>query len=160
ASACAARSSRAPCVPRTWPRKTRSTARAVVPTRCAVLSGRLPAAEFTGKRLYEVMDLCLECKGCKAECPSNVDMAKLKYEFLYHYSRANGLPLRNRAFGRVARLSALGARTPRLANAINALSPVRWLMEKTLGIDRRRPLPAVATETFEAWFSRHTPPAV
>ncbi|MFQ5521319.1 MAG: FAD-binding and (Fe-S)-binding domain-containing protein, partial [Candidatus Methylomirabilia bacterium] len=48
----------------------------------AVLSGQVPAAEFTGKRLYEVMDLCLECKACKAECPSNVDMAKLKYEFL------------------------------------------------------------------------------
>ena len=45
------------------------------------------------------MDLCLECKACKAECPSNVDMAKLKYEFLDHYHRANGLPLRNRIFG-------------------------------------------------------------
>ena len=50
----------------------------------AVLSGKLPPSEFTGKRLYEVMDLCLECKGCKAECPANVDMAKLKYEFLHH----------------------------------------------------------------------------
>jgi FAD/FMN-containing dehydrogenase/Fe-S oxidoreductase len=125
----------------------------------AVLSGRLPASEFTGKRLYEVMDLCLECKGCKAECPSNVDMAKLKYEFLYHYYQANGLPMRNRAFGRVARLSALGARMPRLANAINALAPVRWLLEKTVGIDRRRPLPALAAETFEQWFRRRTPPA-
>jgi Fe-S oxidoreductase len=124
----------------------------------AVLSGRLPAAEFTGSRLYEVMDLCLECKGCKAECPSNVDMAKLKYEFLYHYGKANGLPLRNRMFGRVAQLSALGARTPRLANAINALPPVRWLLEKTVGIDRRRPLPALATETFEDWFRRRTAP--
>jgi len=124
----------------------------------AVLSGRLPAAGFTGRRLYEVMDLCLECKGCKAECPSNVDMAKLKYEFLYHYYKANGLPLRNRMFGRVARLSALGARTPRLSNAINALPPVRWLLEKTVGLDRRRPLPALAPETFEAWFRRHTPP--
>src|SRR5688572_33124470 len=45
----------------------------------AVLSGHLPKAEFTGRRLYEVMDLCLECKGCKAECPANVDMAKMKY---------------------------------------------------------------------------------
>ena len=125
----------------------------------AVLSGRLPAAEFTGTRLYEVMDLCLECKGCKAECPSNVDMAKLKYEFLYHYYKANGLPLRNRMFGRVAKLSALGARTPRLSNAINALPPVRWLLEKTAGIDRRRPLPALAPETFEQWFRRRTPPA-
>src|SRR2546426_1022914 len=125
----------------------------------AVLSGRLPASEFTGKRLYEVMDLCLECKGCKAECPANVDMAKLKYEFLYHYYQANGLPLRNRLFGRVARWSALGARTPRLSNAINALTPVRWLLDKTVGIDRRRPLPALALETFEDWFRRRTPPA-
>ena len=125
----------------------------------AVLSGRLPASEFTGKRLYEVMDLCLECKGCKAECPANVDMAKLKYEFLYHYYQANGLPLRNRLFGRVARWSALGARTPRLSNAISALAPVRWLLEKTVGIDRRRPLPALALETFEDWFRRRTPPA-
>src|SRR2546422_3464113 len=125
----------------------------------AVLSGRLPASEFTGKRLYEVMDLCLECKGCKAECPANVDMAKLKYEFLYHYYQANGLPLRNRLFGRVARWSALGARTPRLSNAISALAPARWLLEKTVGIDRRRPLPALALETFEDWFRRRTPPA-
>src|SRR5947199_8770264 len=86
----------------------------------AVLSGRLPASEFTGKRLYEVMDLCLECKGCKAECPANVDMAKPKYEFLHHYYRANGLRLRNRLFARLARWSRLGARTPRLSNAISA----------------------------------------
>ena len=72
----------------------------------AVLSGRLPQSEFTGKRLYEVMDLCLECKGCKAECPANVDMAKMKYEFLHHYYQANGLPLRNRVFGRIAKLNA------------------------------------------------------
>jgi Fe-S oxidoreductase len=123
----------------------------------AVLSGRLPPREFTGTRLYEVMDLCLECKGCKAECPANVDMAKLKYEFLYHYYQANGLPLRNRLFGRVARWSALGARTPRLSNAINALTPVRWLLEKTVGIDRRRPLPALALETFEDWFRGRAP---
>ena len=125
----------------------------------AVLSGRLPASEFTGKRLHAVMDLCLECKGCKAECPANVDMAKLKYEFLYHYYQANGLPLRNRVFGRVAKLSALGARTPRLSNALNALPPVRWLLEKIVGIDRRRPLPTLATETFEDWFRGHAPPA-
>jgi Fe-S oxidoreductase len=125
----------------------------------AVLSGRLPASEFTGRRLYEVMDLCLECKGCKAECPANVDMAKLKYEFLYHYYRANGLPLRNRLFGRIARWSALGSRAPRLANAVNALPPVRWLLEAVAGIDRRRPLPALATETFEDWFRRRPPSA-
>src|SRR2546426_1876736 len=125
----------------------------------AVLSGRLPASEFTGKRLYEVMDLCLECKGCKAECPANVDMAKLKYEFLYHYYQANGLPLRNRLFGHIGRLSWWGSRLAPVSNWIAASAPNRWLMEKAAGIDRRRPLPAFARETFTDWFDRRRPPA-
>jgi Fe-S oxidoreductase/FAD/FMN-containing dehydrogenase len=125
----------------------------------AVLSGRLAPAEFTGKRLYEVMDLCLECKGCKAECPANVDMAKMKYEFLYHYYRANGLPLRNRLFGGIARLNALGARAPALANRLANLPLNRWLLEKVVGIDRRRPLPTFAAQTFEDWFRRRPAPA-
>jgi FAD/FMN-containing dehydrogenase/Fe-S oxidoreductase len=125
----------------------------------AVLSGRLPAQEFHGKRLYEVMDLCLECKGCKAECPSNVDMAKLKYEFLHHYYKANGLPLRNRLFGRIERLNRLLSRIPTLANWMSAVPFNRWLMEKVAGIDRRRPLPALARQTFTDWFAERTPPA-
>jgi FAD/FMN-containing dehydrogenase/Fe-S oxidoreductase len=125
----------------------------------AVLSGRLPAAEFTGGRLHEVMDLCLECKGCKAECPSNVDMAKMKYEFLYHYHEANGLPLRNRLFGRIARLNAVAARMPGLANRLANLWLSRFVLEKTAGIDRRRPLPIFADETFTAWFAKHQTPA-
>src|ERR671923_3000962 len=125
----------------------------------AVLSGRLPAAEFTGKRLYEVMDLCLECKGCKAECPSNVDMAKLKYEFLYHYYRANGLPFRNRLFGRIERLNRLGSRMPALVNRVSSQPLGRWLLERVVGIDRRRPLPKLAAETFTEWFRHHAPPA-
>ncbi len=119
----------------------------------AVLSGKLPPSEFTGKRLYEVMDLCLECKGCKSECPANVDMAKMKYEFLHHYYKANGLPLRNRLFGHIAKWNARGARTPALVNWVSSLAPSRWLMEKVTGIDRRRPLPALAAETFTDWFN-------
>jgi FAD/FMN-containing dehydrogenase/Fe-S oxidoreductase len=126
----------------------------------AVLSGTLPPAEFTGKRLYEVMDLCLECKGCKAECPANVDMAKLKYEFLHHYYRANGLPLRNRLFGRIERWSRLGAHVPSLFNGVSGLAPSRWLLEKVVGIDRRRPLPPLAVETFTEWFRHRDPPAL
>jgi FAD/FMN-containing dehydrogenase/Fe-S oxidoreductase len=125
----------------------------------AVLSGRLPASELTGRRLYAVMDLCLECKGCKAECPANVDMAKLKYEFLHHYYRANGLPLRNRLFGHIARLNALGARMPRLVNWALGLPAKRWALEALAGIDRRRRLPTLATETFTDWFARRRPPA-
>ena len=125
----------------------------------AALSGRLPKAEFTGRRLYEVMDLCLECKGCKAECPANVDMAKLKYEFLHHYYEANGLPLRNRLFGQIAKVNRLGSRLPALVNRLSGLAPSRWALEKIAGIDRRRPLPSLAAETFDDWFRRHTPPA-
>jgi FAD/FMN-containing dehydrogenase/Fe-S oxidoreductase len=121
----------------------------------SVLSGKVPKEEFTGKRLYEVMDLCLECKACKAECPSNVDMAKLKYEFLDHYHRANGLPLRNRIFGGIETLNRLGSRLAPLSNWVANSSLNRWLMELVAGVDRRRPLPQFATETFEDWFRKH-----
>jgi FAD/FMN-containing dehydrogenase/Fe-S oxidoreductase len=120
-----------------------------------VISGRVPQQEFTGKRLYEVMDLCLECKACKAECPSNVDMAKLKYEFLDHYHRANGLPLRNRMFGGIATLNRIGSSLAPISNWIVNSSLNRWLMELVAGIDRRRPLPQFARETFEDWFRDH-----
>jgi len=122
-----------------------------------VLSGQVPQSEFTGRRLFEVLDLCLECKACKAECPSNVDMAKLKYEFLAHYYRANGLPLRNRLFGRIADLSRWGSRVAPLVNWLNGLEVSRWLLDRFVGIDRRRPLPRLASTTFLDWFSRHTP---
>jgi FAD/FMN-containing dehydrogenase/Fe-S oxidoreductase len=125
----------------------------------AVLSGKTAPSEFTGRRLYEAMDLCLECKGCKAECPANVDMAKMKYEFLYHYYRANGLPLRNRLFGGIARTNRLGSKAPALFNWLSALGPSRWLLERVVGIDRRRPLPELASETFTEWFHRRPAPA-
>jgi Fe-S oxidoreductase len=120
-----------------------------------VISGLVPKSEFTGKRLHDVMDLCLECKACKAECPSNVDMAKLKYEFLDHYHRANGLPLRNRIFGGIANLSRLGSALAPVSNWLAGSSINRWLMELIAGIDRRRPLPEFARETFGDWFRDH-----
>ncbi|MBI4525793.1 MAG: FAD-binding protein [Deltaproteobacteria bacterium] len=118
----------------------------------AVLSGKVPKEDFTGKRLYEVLDLCLECKACKAECPSNVDMAKLKYEFLRHYYEANGLPLRNRLFGRIESLNRWGSRFAPLANRIVKSKANRWFLERVAGVDPRRPLPHFAGETFEDWF--------
>src|SRR6266705_3051872 len=121
----------------------------------AVLSGKVPKEEFTGKRLHDVMDLCLECKACKAECPSNVDMAKLKYEFLDHYHRANGLPLRNRIFSGIETLNRIGSNLAPISNWIINSSLNRWLMELVAGIDRRRPLPQFARETFEDWFRDH-----
>ena len=120
-----------------------------------VISGLAPRSDFTGKRLHDVMDLCLECKACKAECPSNVDMAKLKYEFLDHYHRANGLPLRNRIFGEVANLSRFGSAFAPVSNWLAGSSLNRRLMELIAGIDRRRPLPQFASTTFRDWFRAH-----
>jgi Fe-S oxidoreductase len=123
----------------------------------AVLSGKVPKEEFTGPRLHAVMDLCLECKACKAECPSNVDMAKLKYEFLDHYHRANGLPLRNRMFGAIEHINRAGSRVAPLSNWLANTSLNRWLMEALTGIDRRRPLPPFANQSFEDWFRKRIP---
>jgi FAD/FMN-containing dehydrogenase/Fe-S oxidoreductase len=124
----------------------------------AILSGRMAPREFTGERLHEVMDLCLECKGCKSECPANVDMAKMKYEFLHHYHQANGLPLRNRLFGRIEKLNRLLSHVPTIANWMTSVPFNRWLMEKVAGIDRRRPLPALAEQTFTDWFAQRPAP--
>jgi FAD/FMN-containing dehydrogenase/Fe-S oxidoreductase len=121
----------------------------------AVLSGRAPRSDFTGPRLYQVLDLCLECKACKAECPANVDMAKLKYEFLAHYYRAHGLPLRNRLFGRIHTLARLGSALAPLSNWVGRSAVIRPLLERLFGIDRRRPLPAFAGTPFTTWFRRH-----
>jgi FAD/FMN-containing dehydrogenase/Fe-S oxidoreductase len=121
----------------------------------AVLSGHVPREDFTGRRLYEVLDLCLECKACKAECPANVDMAKLKYEVLAHYYRTHGLPLRNRLFGRIHDLVRVGSALAPLSTWVARSAPHRWVLERLAGIDRRRPLPAFARVSFARWFARH-----
>ncbi|MCL4742663.1 MAG: FAD-binding protein [Phycisphaerales bacterium] len=91
------------------------------------------------------LDLCLSCKACKAECPSNVDVAKLKAEYLAQGYRARGgAPLAARAFGRVRELSRLASITPRLANAVNRTSFARRAAGRLLGIDPRRTLPEFA----------------
>jgi FAD/FMN-containing dehydrogenase/Fe-S oxidoreductase len=119
------------------------------------LSGRLPKEELTSPRMYEVLDLCLECKGCKAECPINVDMAKLKYEFLAHYYEAHGTPLRARLFANIERLNQVGCALAPLSTTIMNLDVSRWMMEKIAGIDRRRSLPPFARQPFDRWFRNH-----
>ena len=119
-----------------------------------ILSGKLPAEEFTGKDLYETLDLCLECKGCKAECPSNVDMAKLKYEFLAHYNEAKGTPLRARMFANIHAMSKAASIWPSMANWTLTNSAIRRALDRFVGIDARRKLPLFAAETFESWFAK------
>jgi Fe-S oxidoreductase len=119
-----------------------------------ILSGKLPAHELTGDAMHAALDLCLECKGCKAECPSNVDMAKLKYEVLAQWNEVNGAPLRSRLFANIHTLSRLASFVPGTANAILKLPAARAALERFVGIDRRRELPAFAPQTFESWFRK------
>jgi FAD/FMN-containing dehydrogenase/Fe-S oxidoreductase len=118
-----------------------------------VISGGIDERDFASHSLYEVLDLCLECKGCRSECPSNVDMAKLKYEFLAQYYDAHGTPRRSRFFADVAATSRFGSRFAPLSNWIANAAPVRWLNERALGISSRRPVPPFVRQTFESWFN-------
>ena len=122
------------------------------------MTGGLPGG-LTSKAVYDVLDLCLECKGCKAECPSQVDMAKLKYEFLQQYHDAHGTPLATRAMGSIGRIAPLAQALAPVTNALLPLKPVRWLIEKVVKVDRRRTLPRYAAQRFDTWFERReTPP--
>ncbi|MGH9783039.1 MAG: FAD-linked oxidase C-terminal domain-containing protein, partial [Terriglobia bacterium] len=112
----------------------------------AALSGRLPRQELSSSRMFQALDLCLECKGCKGECPANVDMAKLKYEFLAHYYESHWLPLRSRLLGEVARFNEFLAPFASVFNWSAKLPLLRRIMESVVGIDHRRPLPPLARE--------------
>ena len=120
----------------------------------AVLSGKLEERELSGQMLYDALDLCLECKACKAECPSNVDMAKLKYEFLARHNDTHGTPLRSLLFAHIHRLNRAASWWPAAANQMIKSPTLRRFLERVLGIDARRQLPAFADETFEAWFRK------
>ncbi|MDZ7708014.1 MAG: FAD-linked oxidase C-terminal domain-containing protein [Trueperaceae bacterium] len=117
------------------------------------LNGRLPGG-LTSKQVYDTLDLCLECKACKAECPSSVDMAKLKYEFLQQHHDVHGVPLGTLAIANVARVAPVGRALAPLANALLPMPAVRWMIEKVVGVDRRRELPAYADESLTSWFRR------
>jgi FAD/FMN-containing dehydrogenase/Fe-S oxidoreductase len=114
------------------------------------INGRLPGG-LTSSEAFEVLDLCLECKACKAECPSQVDMAKLKYEFLHHYYQDHGTPVSVRAMGSVAKVAPLAQKVAPVANALLPLKPVRSLLERTVKVDRRRMLPRYTHESFTSW---------
>ena len=121
------------------------------------LNGGLAESELTSERMMQALDLCVECKACKSECPSGVDMAKLKYEVLTKHHQTHGTPLRSRAFARIHMVSRLGAPAAPLVNAVNRFAPFRSLLERYGGVDRRRPLPELASKPFPRWWSKHTP---
>lgn len=118
------------------------------------LGGALPAAELWSDRMREVLDLCLECKGCTAECPSGVNMTRLKSEWLQHFYDRRGTPLRARVFGHIHTLNRIGAALAPLSNRALRLPGVGVLGEALLGISRERTLPEFARMSFVAWMRR------
>ena len=103
-----------------------------------------------------VMDLCLSCKACKAECPSNVDVAKLKAEFLHAHYETRTRPLGHHLVGNIHRLSPVAARFAGVVNWAGRRPFLRGLMEGATGIDRRRTLPELHRDHFRRWFSRRS----
>lgn len=125
-----------------------------------VMSGRLGKNhKWDHPGLMEAMDLCLGCKACKTECPSGVDMARLKSEVLHQVHRERGRPdLASLVFGNVHILNRWGSRLAPVANRLIDSKAMKWLMERTLGVDRRRSLPKFAgSKNFRRWFASRTP---
>ena len=118
------------------------------------LSGGLEATGFGDEELLPVLDLCLECKACKRECPTGVDMARLKSEFLHQYHVRHRAPFKDRVLSQADRIARWGSRLAPLSNWLAAVGPVRRLNERLFGLDRRRPLPAFSARPFTR--SRHT----
>src|SRR5690606_3510339 len=119
------------------------------------MSGQLGPAGLSGQRLHQALDLCLSCKACKSECPSNVDMAKMKSDVLQMYYDKNGIRLRDRMIRDSARAAANFSGT--FANLVNSMQKTwifRNFLEKVAGFDKRRVLPEYSKEPFYRWFGK------
>jgi FAD/FMN-containing dehydrogenase/Fe-S oxidoreductase len=124
----------------------------------AAISGELPEDELTSERFQrEVLDLCVGCKGCKSDCPTGVDMAKLKAEVKHRYHQEEGTSLRDRLFANVDRTSAVGSALAPLSNWAQHLPGSNLVAEKLLGIAPERSLPTFRRESLVDWFEARGP---
>lgn len=109
---------------------------------------------FDRQELYEVMDLCLSCKACKSECPSNVDVTKLKAEFLQHYYDEHGVPMRSWLIANIGNLNALSMPFGSLLNVIYKNKFFSGIIQKTIGFSTKREMPLLYKTTLEKWFTK------
>ncbi|NHN61305.1 MULTISPECIES: FAD-binding and (Fe-S)-binding domain-containing protein [Halorussus] len=127
----------------------------------AAISGELPPEEMYTERFQkEVLDLCLGCKGCQSDCPTGVDLAKLKAEVKHRYHQREGAGLRERLFAEVDRLAAVGSALAPVSNWLVDLPGSGVVAEKALGIARERDFPEFADQSFAAWFEARGGPRI
>ncbi len=109
---------------------------------------------FDHKEIYDVMDLCLSCKGCKSECPSNVDVAKLKAEFLQQYYDANGVPFRSKLIANFTRSARLGSIAPRIYNFMVSTPATSNIIKRTSGFAKERSMPKLYKISLQKWYNK------
>ena len=120
------------------------------------MSGQLNSGGLTSQRLHEVLDLCLSCKACKSECPSNVDMAKMKSDVLQMYYDKHGTSLRDRLIrDSSAMASRFSGALAGMVNAVQRTGLFRAMVQRLAGFDARRTLPEYTSEPFYKWFRKH-----
>lgn len=110
---------------------------------------------FNHPEIHQAMELCLSCKGCTAECPSNVDMSTLKAEFLYQYYKSNGVPLRAKAIANISKINALTAPVAGLSNFFLSNPFTGKMMKAALGIASKRSFPKLAKQTLRSWWKKN-----
>jgi Fe-S oxidoreductase len=122
-----------------------------------MLHGDVIANGWRDENVKEALDLCLSCKGCKGDCPVNVDMATYKAEFLAHYWEGRLRPRHAYAFGLVNQWARLASIAPGVVNLFTQLPLVNALAKKAAGMPLGRQIPAFAPETFKTWFRKRQP---
>ncbi|TYP96069.1 hypothetical protein C7447_1096 [Tenacibaculum adriaticum] len=130
-------------------RNEKDTTRARANTLREFLTNSEKANKFNHKELKEVFDLCLSCKACASECPSNVDVASLKAEFLYQYQEENGYSFRSKLFANNTKYNKLGSKFPTITNLITNTS----LAKKVMGVATERSVPKLAKQTLSTWYN-------